>query len=156
MLVGHLGIAMGARTVDRDVPILVYLVAAVAPDLLVSRVFHAVVFAPVLAAVAAVVVRRVWRSDRAAWAAALLVLSHYAVDVVTLRLALWPNGRQRGLVVYDRPAVDFALEGLAIVVGWVLWTRGGRRADRTVALATLALLLAMQAAFSVVAADRVT
>jgi hypothetical protein len=156
VFMGHLGIAMGARTVDRDVPVLVYVVAAVLPDLLLTRAFHAVVAAPVLAVVAWAVVRRLWRSERAALAAALLVLSHYAVDVVTFRLALLPGGDARGLLVYDRPVVDYVVEGLAVVVGWALWQRGRARADRLAVLAVLAVLLGFQAVFSVIAAGRVS
>lgn len=153
MYVGHLGIAMGARTVDRDVPILVYVAAAIAPDLLVARWFHLVAAAPILATVAASVVFKVWRSRRAAVTAALAVLSHYAVDMVTNRLAAWPGGERRGFEVYNRPLTDLVLEGVLIVGGWWLWQREREPSDRLLALSMLAALLTMQAGFSLFVAD---
>lgn len=153
MYVGHLGIAMGARTIDRDVPVAVFVVSATAPDLLVVRSAHSLAVAPVLAVVAAAVVLRVWRSRRAAATAALVVLSHYAVDMVTNRLAVWPGATRRGWEVYNRPLTDLILEGTCIVVGWWLWQRGSEATGRLLAAATLGVLLVMQAGFSLFVAD---
>ena len=153
MYVGHLGIAMAARTADREVPVLVYVAAAIAPDLLVVRQAHLLAFAPLLALVTAAVVMGVWRSRRAAVVTALAAFSHYAVDMVTNRLAAWPGASRWGFEVYDRPLTDFVLEGVLIVVGWSLWQRGTDDADRRLAWAVLLALVAVQAGFSLLVAD---
>ena len=152
MYLGHVGLALGARAVDRDVPVLPFIVAAIAPDLLLARSFHYLALAPVVVAGAAAVTFALWRSRRAALAVAALAVSHYVADFLTSGVRVWSGRRAVGLHLYDSAVADLVVEGAVILVGWLVWRRSTRPQDRP-AWAVLAVLLAMQAGFSLVVAD---
>lgn len=157
MYLGHIGLALGARTADRRVPVAVFIAAAVAPDLLPSRAFHYLALAPVVVVGVAAVTEFAWRSRRATVAVALLAASHYVADFVTAGVRVWAGKDSVGLSLYDRPVADLVVETATIVVGWWLWQRGAsRRApDRQrVTLAVLAVLVVMQTVFSLFVAER--
>jgi hypothetical protein len=89
------------------------------------------------------------------WPAALVVaavvLSHMVLDWVTGYKPIWPGGRMIGLALYDRPVVDFIVEGLVIVIGVVLYARTlppRRRAWIDMSL-MLGALLALQLAIDI-------
>lgn len=156
MYLGHLGLALGARTVDRRVPVAPFVVAAVAPDLLPSRAFHYLALAPVVVVAVTAVTAVVWRSRRATVAVALLAASHYLADFLTAGVRVWSGEESAGLFLYDRPFADLVVETATIVGGWWLWQRHATPSPdrRRVTLAVLAVLVAMQTGFSLLVADR--
>lgn len=155
MYLGHVGPALGARTVDRSVPVLPFVVAAVAPDLLVARQFHYLALAPFVVAGVTAVTAVAWRSVRATAAVAALAISHYAADFLTAGVRVRGGDRAVGLRLYDSPLADLLVEAAVIVGGWMLWRRGAETTGgRRAALAVLAVLLVFQAGFSLLVADR--
>ena len=155
MYLGHVGLALGARTVDRSVPVLPFVVAAIAPDLLVARRFHHLALAPFVVAGVTAVTAVVWRSLRATAAVAALAISHYAADFLTAGVRMRGGDRAVGLRLYDSPLADLVVEAAVIVAGWLVWRRAADSPDgRRAALAVLAVMLVFQAGFSLVVADR--
>lgn len=157
MYLGHLGLALGARTADRRVPVAVFIAAAVAPDLLPSRAFHYLALAPFVVFGVAAVTAAVWGSRRATVAVALLAASHYLADFLTAGVRVWAGEESAGLALYDRPFADLVVETAAIVGGWWLWQRGAsRRApDRQrITFIVLVVLVVMQTGFSIFVAER--
>jgi hypothetical protein len=59
------------------------------------------------------------------WTAAALIaavlVSHMLLDWITGNKPTWPGGTMIGLRLYERPVVDFFLEGTLIAVGAVLY-----------------------------------
>jgi len=49
-----------------------------------------------------------------------LVMLHLPLDYVTGRKLLWPGGELHGLMLYDRPVANFALEMTLLAAGWIL------------------------------------
>lgn len=155
MYLGHLGLALGARTADRRVPVAPFIVAAVAPDLLPWRAFHYLALAPVVVLGTAAIAAAVWRSWRATVAVALLAASHYVADFLTASVRVWAGHESAGLFLYDRPFADLVVETATIVGGWWLWQRGAATPERRrITLAVLAVLVVMQSGFSILVADR--
>lgn len=157
MYVGHLGLALGARTADRRVPVGVFIAAAVAPDLLPSRAFHYLALAPFVVVGVTAVTAVVWRSTRATVAATLLTASHYVADFLTAGVRVWAGEESAGLFLYDRPFADLVVETATIVAGWWLWQRGANRkaANRQrLTSAVLVVLVVMQTGFSLLVAER--
>jgi hypothetical protein len=54
----------------------------------------------------------------------MLVLAHVPLDYVTGRKLFWPGGELMGLLLYEYPLADFALEALIVIGGWWLVRRG--------------------------------
>lgn len=148
MYAGHLGLGLAASGRRPDVPLGAFLVASVAPDLLVASTFHTIP-AVLLLTLAGYALGR-WRFDHeVGLLLALLVGLHVAVDLVTSELALWPNGPGLGLRLYDVPAADFVLEAATVAGGWWLWRRSVPPTDRERSPSMLTLLLACQLVFAV-------
>jgi len=63
------------------------------------------------------------RDWTAAAIVAAVIVSHMLLDWITGYKSTWPGGTMIGLRLYDRPIVDFFLEGALIVVGAVLYGR---------------------------------
>ncbi len=137
MIIGHLGIALGARAVDRDAPLPWLVAAAVAPDvldiLLASRgvcnamgeythTLPAIAVTAVVLGVAAGWTDRRWRTGLMV---AALVVSHILVDYVTGLKPLWIGGPIVGLNLYRWPWVDFLIEAPLIAGGWWAARRWG-------------------------------
>ena len=83
---------------------------------------------------------------------ALMVASHYGLDYFTGIKPTWPGGPLIGLSLYDRPVADLVLEGVTILIGWLLYRRTFPRAlrnDKRV-YAVLFSLFAFQIAAGVV------
>lgn len=152
MYAGHVAIALAARRLDDEVPLAPFVAASLAPDLLVVRSAHHLAVTVPLAAFALVAVHRVWRSGAGALACGLLVLSHYATDFFTGQLRVWTDGTPVGLRLYDRPAIDLAMEAVVIVAAWLAWRGRFDLRDRRLPGAALVVLLAFQVLFDVTVA----
>ena len=81
-----------------------------------------------------------------------LVATHAVGDYFTGIKPTWPGGPVIGLQLYERPAVDFALEAVVIFFGWMLYRKSfppEKRSSRGVFL-VLAALIAIQLAADIV------
>jgi len=135
MYIGHVGVALAAKRVRPSIGLLVLLVSTYAPDwvdagLCVAGVYnpdgvlsHSI---PVIAALALLgftlygIKSRDWT---AAAIVAAVIVSHMLLDWITGYKSTWPGGTMIGLRLYDRPVVDFFLEGAVIAVGAILYGR---------------------------------
>ncbi|HEY0972074.1 MAG TPA: hypothetical protein VGE02_13995 [Gemmatimonadales bacterium] len=135
MYVGHLGIALGARGAAPQVPVWVLVLATQGCDwleLLLGTVLDgrdAVVWSHSIPAVAAaalalgVVVAMAFRSIGGGIAAAVAHASHWPLDFVGSLKPTWPGHPPAGLILYERPMLDFAAQATVIVLGWLLYQR---------------------------------
>lgn len=135
MYIGHVGAALAAKRARPGIGLLALLVATYTPDwadsaLCVAGVYnpdsaisHTVPAMVLFAAVGFVLYGLKTRDWTAALVVAGVVLSHMVLDWVTGYKPIWPGGRMLGLGLYNRPAVDFVVEGLVIVIGVVLYAR---------------------------------
>lgn len=137
MIFGHLGLALGARAVDRDAPLGWLVVASLAPDIADLALASVGVCNPdgmythSLAAVAGTALvfgaAAAWRTNRGrtALVVAALVVSHLLADYITGLKALWIGGPVVGLNLYQWAWADFAVEAPLIVGGWWAARRWG-------------------------------
>lgn len=154
MYMGHLGIGLGARRVAPDIPLWLLLVAALLPDSvdaiggLTGRAHWFQIHSHTLAGIALGAVAigaAAWliaRSLLAAFAGALLVISHLLADFVTSRIQLWSNGPIVGLAVYNHHPLDFCVEGAVVIIGWWIY-RGTLPREKRYHWALLAMLPAL-------------
>jgi nitrate reductase gamma subunit len=72
-------------------------------------------------------------------------------DYVTGLKPTWPGGPFIGLEVYRHPAVDFGIEAIVIVLGWMIYRRSlpADRRDSSPVNVMLFCLLLLQLAASV-------
>lgn len=158
MYLGHVGIALGAKGVRREVPLLVLLVATYAPDWIdgglcvvgaydprgmLSHSFPAI--ALVVAAVLTTF-RLTKRDMVSGLVVCAVVISHMVVDWITGYKPTWPGGPMIGLRLYSQPVANLVLETVVILTGVALYRSSlPPRARPWVDLATMAgLLIAMQ------------
>jgi hypothetical protein len=161
VLAGHVGVAIGALGIRRTVPLWLLIFASQLPDWtdavlciggirpgvpgLYSHSFPAVGALAVGAALVAWVVSRDVAGSALAGA---VVLSHAAGDFLTGSKPTWPGGPMVGLQLYTRPAIDFVVESMVIVAGWLLYQRSfepARRYSRPT-ISLLGALIGIQAA----------
>lgn len=164
MIMGHVGIAYGARALDTRepaarAPLLWLLAASIAPDLLdgvyalgkycnPEGVFsHSLPAVAILAVVFAVAAYLHTRSLATALLVGGLVLLHLPPDYLTGRKALWPGGPVVGLYVYRWGWLDFAVELPVIAGGWWLLRRARYTPRLVVSGVALGALLAVQLSF---------
>ena len=164
MIAGHLGLAGAVYAARRGSSLPWLLVAAMAPDgvdalFVVAGVCnphglysHTIPAAALIAAITGAVVY--FATDRRATGAlaALLVLAHLPADYITGRKLFWPGGDLIGLYLYGWPALDFVLESLLALGGWVLVRRSGRAPRWATGVLALAAVLALQGALDIVGA----
>jgi hypothetical protein len=152
VITGHLGIAGAAHAGRHDSSLPWLLGAAMAPDI-VDALFvvvgscnpyglysHTLLAAALLAVVVGAVAYFATGQRATGWLAAVLVLAHLPADFITGRKLFWPGGELMGLRLYERPAADFVLEGLLVLLGWWLLRRqpsAPRWATSRLALAAL-------------------
>jgi hypothetical protein len=163
MFVGHLAVALGARTVESRVPLSAWVGATYGLDLLwpaflltgAERVridpgntaftsldfesypwSHSLLMAAVWAILTAAVSRR-FTTRRASTLLGAVVVSHWILDFVTHRadLPLWPGGPVVGLGLWNSLAGTFLLEGGLLLVSSVFYLRRWRARDRVGQLA---------------------
>lgn len=160
MFVGHLAVALGAKTVEPRPPLAAYVAAAFGLDLLwplfllagietVRIVPGATAFTPlefvsypwshsllmsgVWAGIAALVSANLLRAGRAAAAIALVVLSHWMLDWVTHGpdLPLWPGGPRTGFGLWQSIPATLGLEGVLFAIAIGLYVRAAPARDNT-------------------------
>ncbi|HUX32647.1 MAG TPA: metal-dependent hydrolase [Gemmatimonadaceae bacterium] len=158
MILGHLGLALGARAVDREAPLAWLVAASVAPDVLdiglaaggvcnAAGVYtHSLLAIAATSAVLGVAAAWQTRSGRTALVVAALVVSHLLADYLTGLKALWIGGPIVGLELYRWPWADFAIEAPIIAGGWWAARRWGNLPRWLNARLAVVLLLAGQLA----------
>lgn len=167
MITGHIGIAFGARALDRrevDVraPLLWLLAASVAPDGLDTLLAlgkycnpegafsHSLPAVGILATIFGLGAYLHTRSAVTALMVAGLVVLHLPPDYITGRKALWPGGPVWGLYIYRWGWLDFLVELPVLVTGWWLLRRAKYTPRWVVSGFALAALLAVQFSFDAV------
>jgi membrane-bound metal-dependent hydrolase YbcI (DUF457 family) len=134
MYVGHVGAALGAKRIAPAVAMGTLVFATYIPDwvdaaLCLSGKYHdaqmyshSIPAAVVLAALAGATQLR--RLDiRAALVVAAVVISHVLLDYITGIKPTWLGGPFIGLEIYRYPILDFAIEAIVIVTGWMFYRR---------------------------------
>jgi hypothetical protein len=166
MIVGHVGIAFGARALDRRgedacAPLLWLLAASIAPDVC-DGVFalgqycnpegvftHSLPAAAILATLFGVAAFLHTRSIVTALLVAALVMLHLPPDYLTGRKALWAGGPVVGLYIYRWGWLDFLAELPFVVGGWWMLRRARFPPRWVVSGLALASLLVVQGSFDV-------
>lgn len=163
MYLGHVGIALGAKGLKRDIPLLVLLIATYAPDWVDSGLCivgaydprgmfsHSLPAVAVLLAIA-LATYRVKRLDMVSGlVVAGVIVSHMAVDWITGYKPTWPGGPMIGLRLYGHPVANLILESAVIAIGVLLYRRSlpARSRPWIDVAAMLGALIAMQAALTV-------
>jgi hypothetical protein len=160
MFVGHLAVALGAKKVDADVPLGAAVAAAFGLDLIwpvllllgletvrvnpgdtafTSLAFdaypwsHSLLTVVIWSGIAAFIGRRVLGSWRTGAVLGGLVLSHWALDVVTHRpdLPLWPGGPLMGLGLWNSILGTILVEASLLAAGLRLYLGVTSSKDRT-------------------------
>lgn len=157
MVSGHVGIAFGTRTLERDAPLLWLLAASIAPDVLdyalaARHVCHpSGLYTHTLPAIAvtacAFTLAARWPAGswRAAGVVGAMVVAHILADYITGLKLLWAGGPIVGLNLYAWPALDFLVELPFIATGWWMLRRSGAAARWVSSAGTLVALLIVQA-----------
>ena len=165
MYAGHVGFALGAKGIRPALPLWALIVASQLPDWTDATAclsgFHSVtpgMFSHSLPAIglltllATVAYLAATRDLVGAGFVAILVVSHVLGDYVTGLKPMWSGGPMIGLQLYRHPVWDFVVEGVVILVGWLIYraslSRDRRSAHDTWAL--LGVLLALQALADIV------
>ena len=158
MIVGHVGIAFGARALFRDEPLPWLLAATLAPDFLdfgyaVASVCnpygaysHSVPAVLLLAIAAAALALAVTRNRATAFLVGVLVVAHLPPDYITGQKMLWPNGPVVGFHLYNHPLRDFATEVPIVVLGWAMLRRAAPVPWWARSVLTLVVLILLQGA----------
>jgi membrane-bound metal-dependent hydrolase YbcI (DUF457 family) len=135
MYIGHVGVALAAKRLRPSIGLLVLLVSTYSPDwidagLCVAGVYnpdgvlsHSIPAIAGLALLGFTLYGIKSRDWTAAAVVAAVIVSHMLLDWITGYKPTWPGGTMIGLRLYDRPIVDFFLEGALIAAGAVLYGR---------------------------------
>jgi hypothetical protein len=168
VIVGHLGVAFGARAFRRDVPLVWFITAAIAPDIADGFIaagrmmfrdntgsFFCNAFGgwshslPASAVLAILMAGAAWgwtHNRSAAVIIGAVVLTHLPLDLVTGLKALWPGGPVAGLFLYRFGVWDFAVELPVLLLGWALLRRhGGPRWATSIAMPAFLILIQAKA-----------
>ena len=135
MIIGHIGVAFGAKWRWRRVPLAALLVATFAPDIL-REVFaaagfpwrqsnfysHALPWSAILAVVAGALAWKALQDGTAGLVVFGVVLSHVALDMISGNKPLWSNG-PTGLDFEHVEQVELIIESGLMLVGWYLLRR---------------------------------
>lgn len=160
MFVGHLAVALGARSAEPRVPLGAAVAAAFGLDLLwpillligaesvevhagdtaftnlafVSYPWsHSLLTVVVWSGLAALIGSRMYKSLRVGMILGLLVFSHWVLDFITHRpdLPLWPGGPVTGLGLWNSIPATILIEGGLLVIGLWLYAGGSAARDHT-------------------------
>ena len=158
MIIGHLGVAFGARARWPRLSVYWLMVATMAPDLLryallagglsrgyATRYSHLLPFSLLLALALGVAAFALYRNGLAAVVTVIVVMSHIVLDAVSGQKAVW-DGSPPGLNVERYVQLEFVIEAALTWWGW----RELRRSTSPTWLArrsVLAALLVFEAAF---------
>ncbi|HEX5830940.1 MAG TPA: hypothetical protein VFY16_08175 [Gemmatimonadaceae bacterium] len=154
MIVGHVGLALVGASQRPRVPLTLLVAVSFGPDLVQIALgasgigdpgelrSHALAPAVLWASGVALLYHLVSRDARAAGLLFLVYLSHLPADYITGHKPSWPSGPTIGLGWYAQPILDFTVEALVLLYGYVLWRRTAtpHRARTTSILAVLLLL----------------
>jgi len=159
---GHVGIALAGKGYRSTVPLWVLLIATQLPDWADAAACYAGASSPpseilshslpavaVLATVFALFYYVAARDVAGSALAGAIVVSHMIADYVTGLKPTWPGGPFIGLEVYRHPALDFGIESIVIIVGWMIYRRSlpvDRRDSSPVRVMLFCLLLLQLAA----------
>jgi membrane-bound metal-dependent hydrolase YbcI (DUF457 family) len=170
LLVGHLAVALGAKTAEPRAPLGAAVAAAFGLDLLwpillllgfeTVRVHpgdtaftnlafdsypwsHSLLFATVWSGLVMFVTRRLYRSWRVGAILGGLVLSHWVLDFITHRpdLPLWPGGPLVGAGLWNSIAGTLLIEGSLLAFGVWLYLGSTTTRDATGRWALVALVV---------------
>lgn len=157
MFMGHLGIALGAKSMRKEVSLLLLCVAATAPDLvdftLMSRYpggaglwSHSLVAMFGYAILFFSFYKLTLHRTTTALLLGVVAASHVLLDLITSRMVLWPGGSPMGMHLYLRRYADLCLESAVVLAGWLLYARSipQQRRSSLPSVAILLVLLAMQ------------
>lgn len=163
MYLGHVGIALGAKGMRRDIALLVLLVAAYAPDWMdaglcvvgaydsrgmLSHSFPAIA----LVLMGVLTTYRLKKRDMVSGLVVSgVIVSHVVLDWITGYKPTWPGGPMIGLRLYSHPVANLILETVVILLGVFLYRRSlPPRARPWIDLAAMAgLLIAMQVVITI-------
>jgi hypothetical protein len=159
---GHVGIALAGKGYRSTVPLWVLLIATQLPDWADAAACYAGASSPpseilshslpavaVLATVFALFYYVAARDVAGSALAGAIVVSHMVADYVTGLKPTWPGGPFIGLELYRHPALDFGIESIVIIVGWMIYRRSlpvDRRDSSPVRVMLFCLLLLQLAA----------
>lgn len=166
MYLGHVGIALAAKGLRRNVALLVLLVATYAPDwvdagLCVMGAYdprgmfsHSFPAVALLAAIAFVGYSLHTRDVAGSLVIGIVVVSHIMLDLITGYKPTWPGGPMIGLGLYRHPLADLVVESVVILIGVALYRRSlPARSRRWIDVATmLGALLVMQTSITAIRA----
>jgi hypothetical protein len=160
---GHAGLALFASSRRPRVSLALLVPVAFAPDWIqwtlaetgVSRnpsISHSLVSVVAGATIVAVLYGLTVGSRAGAVIVWLTYLSHWPADFITAVKAIWPNGPDVGLNLYQYPAWDIVVESIVVVLCWAAYRRSltdtARR--RVVAWAIPVLLVGLQIGFALI------
>ncbi len=160
MVIGHLSTAYVARAKWPRAELVALLVASILPDLadfvlpqgnqcrtscgLYTHAFPAIV---VLALLAGVLAWFIWHRRATAVLVGALICVHALCDLMTGSKPFWFGGPSVGLGLYRFHRLDFVVESIMVIAGW-LYLRRTKDAPRfATTYAALFGLIALQAAF---------
>jgi hypothetical protein len=159
---GHVGIALAGKGFRRTIPLWLLLIATQLPDWTDAAVCAAGISSPpsemlshslpaiaVLAAVLSLLYYAARRDLASSALVAGIVVSHALADYLTGLKPTWPGGPSIGLGLYQKPATDFVVEAVVILIGWAIYRRSlpeDRRSSGAVILILVSVLLLQLAA----------
>jgi membrane-bound metal-dependent hydrolase YbcI (DUF457 family) len=160
---GHVGIALAAKGIRRDVALVVLLVATYGPDWIDAALCVGGVYdrrgmlshsfpAAVVLAIVVFAGYRLWKGEtKSALVVVVVVLSHIVLDWITGYKPTWPGGPMIGLLLYEHPIMDLILESLLIAAGVYAYRRSlPVRSQQWIYVSLmLGMLVLMQAALTI-------
>jgi len=163
---GHIGIALAGKGFKSTIPMWLLVLATQLPDWADAAVCsagsagtsemwsHSLPAVAVLGLMLAIPYFASSRDIAAASLIAMIVVSHAVADYATGLKPTWPGGPHIGLELYHRPMMDFVVEGVVIVIGWMIYRRSLAPEKRqtspvtTLLVALMLLQLAASVSFS--------
>ena len=160
MYVGHVGAALGAKGIKSTIPLWALVIASQLPDWADGSVClagirsstpgmysHSIPAVGVLTLIGALSYLLITRDAAGAGLIGALVISHALGDYVTGIKPTWSGGPMIGLQLYRHPVLDFIVEAVVILAGWMIYRvsfPSEKRGTRQV-WTMLGVLLAIQA-----------
>ena len=160
MYAGHVGTAIGAKGLRKSIPLWFLIVASQLPDWADASLCLANIRTPIpgmyshslpaigiLALAAAAAYCVIERDVSGIILVIAVVVSHAAGDYLTGLKPTWSGGPVIGLELYRRPVIDFLVESVVILGGWLLYRRSlplDRRSSRQ-AFEMIGVLIVIQA-----------
>jgi hypothetical protein len=136
MYVGHMGFALGAHGIRRVVPLWFLVIASQLPDWtdagfclagvrpsVPGILSHSIPAIAALAVAAAIAYAAAARDMSGMLLVAAVVVSHAIGDYFTGIKPTWIGGPMIGLQLYKKPFVDFVVESIVVLGGWVIYRR---------------------------------